>query len=69
MLWLFANVVVRRYRSVGGKNRRWYLVYGSSGTGSWGRTYGGVISSVVNAIQIQVLNAIYKKIAVALTGT
>lgn len=47
---------------------RWYLVYGSSDTGSWGETYGGVISSVVNAIQIQVLNAIYKKMAVALTG-
>ena len=44
-------------------------MYGSSDTGSWGRTYGGVISSVLNAIQIQILNTAYKKMAVALNGT
>ncbi|CAM9545997.1 unnamed protein product [Ectocarpus sp. 8 AP-2014] len=45
--------------------RRWYLVYGTSG--DWGETWGGIVTSVINSIQIQVLNAVYKKVAVALT--
>eukprot|EP00904_Undaria_pinnatifida_P001459 jgi/Undpi1/11313/HiC_scaffold_30.g13611.m1 len=43
---------------------RWYLVYGTSG--SWGRTWGGIITSIINSVQIQILNALYKKIAVSL---
>lgn len=46
--------------------RRWYLVYGTSG--DWGKTWGGIVTSVINSIQIQVLNSVYKKVAVALTG-
>lgn len=45
---------------------RWYLVYGTDG--DWGKTWGGVIASVVNSVQIQILNAVYRKVAVALTG-
>ncbi|CAM9118497.1 unnamed protein product [Ectocarpus sp. 13 AM-2016] len=44
---------------------KWYLVYGTSG--DWGETWGGIVTSVINSIQIQVLNAVYKKVAVALT--
>lgn len=45
---------------------RWYLVYGTRG--DWGKKYGGVVASVVNFVQIQILNTVYKKIAVSLTG-
>lgn len=45
---------------------RWYLVHGTSG--SWGRQWGGIIASVLNSIQIQVLNVVYKIAAVGLTG-
>lgn len=45
---------------------RWYLVYGTSR--SWGKQWGGVIASVNNAVQIQTLNVIYKRVAVAFTG-
>ena len=45
---------------------RWYLVYGTSG--SWGEEWGGVIASVLNSIQIQILDMVYKKVAIALTG-
>eukprot|EP00903_Cladosiphon_okamuranus_P009327 g8896.t1 len=44
---------------------RWYLVYGTSG--DWGKTWGGIITSVINSVQIQILNTVYKKVAVALT--
>ncbi|CAM9560241.1 unnamed protein product, partial [Laminaria digitata] len=44
---------------------RWYLVYGTSG--SWGKTWGGIITSIINSVQIQILNALYKTVAVALT--
>ncbi len=45
---------------------RWYLVYGTDG--EWGKTWGGIITSVINSVQIQILNTVYKKVAVALTG-
>lgn len=45
---------------------RWYLVYGT--TGDWGKTWGGIITSIINSVQIQILNTVYKKVAVALTG-
>lgn len=45
---------------------RWYLVYGTSG--SWGEKWGGFVASIINSVQIQILNTVYKKIAVALTG-
>ncbi|CAM9725291.1 unnamed protein product, partial [Hapterophycus canaliculatus] len=48
------------------KQRLWYLVYGTSG--EWGKTWGGIITSVINSVQIQILNSVYKKVAVALTG-
>ncbi|CAN0077413.1 unnamed protein product [Scytosiphon promiscuus] len=44
---------------------RWYLVYGTSG--EWGKTWGGIITSIINSVQIQILNSVYKKVAVALT--
>lgn len=47
-------------------NGRWYLVYGMKE--SWGEQYGGVIASVINSVQIQILNVLYQKIAVALTS-
>lgn len=46
--------------------RRWYLVYGISG--NWGERWGGAIASVVNAVQIQILNYLYKKVAVSVNG-
>lgn len=45
---------------------RWYLVYGTSG--DWGKTWGGIVTSIINSVQIQILNTVYKKVAVALTG-
>lgn len=55
------------FRACGVSISRWYLVYGTSG--SWGKTWGGIITSITNSVQIQILNALYKTVAVALTGT
>lgn len=55
------------FRVRGVSMSRWYLVYGTSG--SWGKTWGGIITSIINSVQIQILNALYQKVAVALTGT
>lgn len=41
-------------------------MYGTSG--NWGKTWGGIITSIINSVQIQILNTVYKKVAVALTG-
>lgn len=41
-------------------------MYGTSG--DWGKTWGGIITSIINSVQIQILNTVYKKVAVALTG-
>lgn len=41
-------------------------MYGTEG--DWGKTWGGIITSVINSVQIQILNTVYKKVAVALTG-
>lgn len=41
-------------------------MYGTDG--EWGKTWGGIITSVINSVQIQILNTVYKKVAVALTG-
>lgn len=45
---------------------RWYLIYGMGA--EWGTEWGGIIASVLNSVQIQVLNVIYKKIAISVTG-
>lgn len=37
---------------------RWYLVYGMSA--EWGTKWGGIIASFLNAVQIQILNIVYK---------
>ncbi|CAN0034483.1 unnamed protein product [Phaeothamnion confervicola] len=47
---------------------KWYLVYGmSDDEDGWGYKYGKTITSLINTVQIQILNFVYKSIAIKLT--
>lgn len=45
---------------------RWYMIHGAAGR--WGRRWGEIITSLLNSVQIHILNMFYKTVAVALTG-